>query len=190
MSAPQSNPEADKKKPSLVRRFVSFLSKSRENDGAEGDTAQAPLPRAEAIESIERTVGGNAEVMEFLSTIETQLGSIDTQNKLLLEHLNTIKENNRVLLEQVHVLSVNNNVLYQQFQQSRKRETLSKVIAIISSSLAIGYSLYRFILALYQEDGLKSWQAVLITLGIVVVGGTAGAILWSAIRRKKKKKEQ
>jgi hypothetical protein len=44
-------------------------------------------------------------------------------------------------------------------------------------------------LALYQDDGLKSWQAVLITLGIVIVGGTVGAVLWGFIRRKRKKKE-
>ncbi|MDR3318996.1 MAG: hypothetical protein LBS99_06105 [Clostridiales bacterium] len=131
-----------KTKTSLFRRFVNYASGKRGLKTPELTDGVISDPE---LKEISKGVTTTEAVMDFLNSIENQLGNIDEQNKLLLSHIDTIKENNRALLEQVHILKINNEHLYELFQASRKREKVSKIIAIISSTLAIGFTLYKII---------------------------------------------
>ena len=96
----------------------------------------------------EKSAKDTRKLNEYLGAIECQLDKMDEQNKILLFHLSTVKENNEALLNQITVLSKNNELLFKQFQASKKREKLAKIIAIIASSLAIGFWVYRIIMIL------------------------------------------
>ena len=141
-------PDEPKQKTSLFRRFINFVASKAVKPDNDSD------PRENGKSSQNRENGfdeQSPEVRAFLQNLEHQLGDIDEQNRLLLEHLSIIKDNNNVLMEQVKVLTANNDLLYEQFQASRKREKASKIIAIISSALAIGFTLWRIIDAMISN---------------------------------------
>ena len=96
----------------------------------------------------EKSAKDTRKLNEFLGSIESQLDKMDEQNKLLLFHLQTVKENNEALLNQINVLSKNNEQLFKQFQASKRREKIAKIIAIIASCLAIGFWVYKIIMIL------------------------------------------
>jgi hypothetical protein len=120
------------KKESIYQRFKRYR-------------ADRKLERAFLSAEVQPEEPPKRHVSEFLNLIETQLGSLDEQNKLLLMHMATVKDNNDTLMEQVKILSKNNELLYRQFNLSKRREKISKTIAIISSSLAIGLAVYKFL---------------------------------------------
>ena len=90
---------------------------------------------------------------DYLDAIECQLDKMDEQNKMLLFYLTTVKENNEALLNQVNLLSKHNDELYKQFQASKKREKIAKILAIISSVAAIGFTVWRIIDAFLSARG-------------------------------------
>ena len=96
-------------------------------------------------EKSEKTAKDTRKLNQYLGAIESQLDKMDEQNQILLFHLSTVKENNEALLNQITVLSKNNEQLFKQFQASKKREKVAKIIAIVSSSLAVIYGAYRLI---------------------------------------------
>lgn len=133
--------DKEKKKMSRLRAFLF-------NRGAEKAFRKengASASNEELKEKSERTA---RKLNEYLDAIENQLDKVDEQNKILLFHLSTVKENNEALLNQISVLSKNNEQLFQQFQASKKREKLAKIVAIISSCLAIGFWVYRIVMIL------------------------------------------
>ena len=132
--------ESETKKPSWWRAYLSGrkAKKALRKESKEAETTGAE-------ESGDDVGHDPRKLNEYLGAIESQLGRMDEQNKILLFHLSTVKENNEALLNQVTVLSKNNDLLFQQFQASKKREKIAKIIAIISSSLAIVYGVYRLV---------------------------------------------
>jgi len=134
------NESQEKKKMSRWRAFF-FNRKAQKEFRKEMKKA------AETGEDVQTEKQGKdaRKLTEYLSDIETHLGEVNEQNKLLLFQISTLKENNDSLLKQVEVLSKNNELLSRQFEASQKREKLAKIIAIISSALAIGFSIYKII---------------------------------------------
>jgi small-conductance mechanosensitive channel len=129
-----------------MTRFQAFLFNRRAAKAFKKEAvAETALRKKQTEAKIEKPQKDMRKLNEYLSSIEEQLDKVDEQNKTLLSHLNTVKENNETLLEQVKVLSKNNEQLYNQFQTSKRREKIAKIVAVISSCLAIGFWVYRFI---------------------------------------------
>lgn len=124
------------KKKSLYARFKDYRASRKAVKQTENAALAAEL-RADTVPK--------ADVSEFLNSIEAQLGNLDEQNKLLLMHMGTLKENNDMLIEHVKILTKNNDTLQRQFLISKRREKASKIVAIVSSSLAIGLTVYKFL---------------------------------------------
>lgn len=131
------------KKKGVISRFRAYLfnrgtGKESRKEITDLNAAISAKPETSAKET--------RKLNEYLDAIESQLDKMDEQNKILLFHLQTVKENNETLLNQINILSKNNEQLFQQFQASRKREKVSKIIAVIASCLAIGFWVYRFVM--------------------------------------------
>lgn len=139
-------PETEKKPEKKMSRLKAFFF----NRKAEKEFRRE---NNEVAEKTEKSSKENRKLSEYLSTIEEQLDKVDEQNKVLLFYLTTVKENNEALINQINILSKNNEQLFHQFMASKKREKLAKIIAIVSSGLAIGYTLYRFIMLIIQNGG-------------------------------------
>ena len=132
----------EKKKMSWWRAFLfnrgAEKAFKKENEESGGD----------AQEDSDKSAKDTRKLNEYLGAIETQLDKVDEQNKILLFHLSTVKENNEALLKQITVLSKNNEQLFQQFQSSKRREKIAKIIAVVASSLAIGFWIYKIIMVI------------------------------------------
>ena len=125
---------ADEKKPSYYARFKKFLSDRKAKKAAE-------IPLAEPKPELHT----QADISEFFVTVESQLGNLDAQNKLLLSQMSRLQQNNDMLMDHVKILTKNNDELQKQFIISKRREKISKIIAIVSSALAIGLTIYKFL---------------------------------------------
>ena len=139
---------AEPKKPSKISRLKAYLfnRKAEKEFRKENKGLLKASVNAESAERSDKTEKETRRIGEYLNAIENQLDKVDEQNKILLFHLSTVRENNEALLNQISVLSKNNEQLFEQFQSSKKREKLAKIIAIIASSLAIGFWVYKFVL--------------------------------------------
>jgi len=129
------------KKKGRIARLRAFLF----NRGAEKRFRKENGHGADGEELKEKSEKNSRKLNEYLDAIENQLDKVDEQNKVLLFHLSTVKENNEALLNQVSILSKNNDLLFEQFKASKRREKIAKIIAIISSSLAAVYGVYRLV---------------------------------------------
>ena len=126
-------------KKGLVSRFKDYMFNRSANRAYERDSSVS------TSDSDEKSAKDTRKINEYLDAIETQLGSLDEQNKILLYHLSTVKENNEALLQQITLLSRNNKMLFEQFQNMKRREKTAKIVAIIASCLAIGFWVWKII---------------------------------------------
>jgi small-conductance mechanosensitive channel len=132
------------KKQGVMSRFKTYLFNRR----AEKAFLKESKRQEESLNhsaDVDKPVKDNRRLNEYLGAIENQLDKMDEQNKMLLFYLTTVKDNNESLLKQISVLSKNNDQLFQQFQHSKKREKLAKIVAIISALLTIGLTAWRII---------------------------------------------
>ena len=132
--------EKDQKKMSWWRAYL--FNRKAEKEFRREMSAEAG---GDEDEKSETPAKDTRKLNQYLGAIESQLDKMDEQNQILLFHLSTVKENNEALLKQLTVLSKNNEQLFKQFQASKRREKVAKIIAIISSSLAVIYGAYRLI---------------------------------------------
>ncbi|MCL2796542.1 MAG: hypothetical protein FWD58_00585 [Firmicutes bacterium] len=155
--------EPVKEKKGLFARFRSFISgkkEPKESKEPKEPKEQKDSKRAATLpEAPKADTDSIAKFNDFLGSIETQLGRVDEQNKSLLGQVSVLKSNNEILLNQVSVLKTNNDALLsqiniltennsrltEQFNVSRRREKIAKTLAIISSILAIGLTIYTFL---------------------------------------------
>ena len=136
------SPDDPIEKKGLLARFKAFVAGKFEKKPTETDDffAKTHGGTTSAHES-----GDIKKFNEFLGNIEAQLERVDEQNRSLLEQLSLLKSNNETLISQVCILTDNNNHLTEQFNKSRKREKIAKILAIISSVAALGLTAWKII---------------------------------------------
>ncbi|MCL2861273.1 MAG: hypothetical protein FWE22_02565 [Firmicutes bacterium] len=133
--------EVPTKKPSVFARFKNiFIPQKKEKDEIKDS-----LEKIENQKKVIEAKKGADILSKYLEHIETQLDKVDEQNKLLIDHLATAKENNEAFINQITALSKTNEKLSEQFSSLKRREKVAKIIAIIASSLAIGFWVFQFI---------------------------------------------
>ncbi|MCL2598309.1 MAG: hypothetical protein FWD76_00150 [Firmicutes bacterium] len=140
--------------PELSKAELKAQKKAAKKESKQQDRHWWQVFKAEPIEipvpiydQQDKTVAKDVELAthklnQTLSGIESQLDKVDEQNQMLLMTLGTLKENNQVLLQQVQTLGDTNKQLFQKLQASRKRERIIKVIAALSSCIALGIGIY------------------------------------------------
>ncbi|MCL2234574.1 MAG: hypothetical protein FWC11_04225 [Firmicutes bacterium] len=141
--------EKDIKKPSMLQKLKNIFTTGTKKKESKKEEVKCGVVADDKILQVATAGQNDSEILSrYLGHIETQLDKVDEQNKLLLMHLASSKENNDLLIKQITELSKSNERLTTQFLTLKKREKVAKIIAIVASSLAIGFWVYQFIMIL------------------------------------------